>query len=210
MIVSDVTTRVLRQFGDEASVQINGEDIIRWINDAVKKISVKNNLSQATGVISSVVDDNTYPFPADMIAVQTLYYDGLRMKFMKKQEYDEYVNSCDPKEEQRGTPWLWTRWGTNFRLYPKPDTAIVDGIRLEYIQRQPDITAPEDTIPLPLDYHTEVVNYCLQQAYQTDEDWDAASVMKDEWTEGVDGLRDLEVNKEIETYPVLTVLADDM
>lgn len=210
MIVSDVTTRVLRQFGDEASAQINGDDIIRWINDGVKTIAVTNNLSQATGLISSVVGDNSYPFPADMIAVQAIYYNGLRMKFMKTQEYNEYINISDPTEILLGLPWMWTKWSTEFKIYPKPDTAIANGIKLEYIQRPADVALPTDVLPLPLDYHTEVVKYCLQQAYRTDEDWDAANVMQDDWTSTVNTLSELETNKAIETYPTLTVLTDDM
>lgn len=209
MIVSDVVTRVLRQFGDEAGVQVEEADIIRWINDAVDHISVANDLMQATGTLSSVAGTNTYNFPSDMLAMSSMYYNSVRLKYLKKQEYDEYINASDPTEIQSGTPLIYTRWGTQFTLYPRPDTAVVNGIKLLYIQRQPDVDDASDTLPLPEEYHPEIVKYCLQQAYQTDEDWDAAGQMADQFQDGVDRLKEVETLTDRQTYPVLTVLQDD-
>jgi hypothetical protein len=118
---SDIITRVQRQFGDEASVQIEEADIIRWINDAVLEICTQNDLTQATGTMNSVIGTTSYAFPSDLLQVRTIYYDNSRLRFFKKTEFDEYINEQDPNEEQTGTPWLFTRWGTNFQLYPKPD-----------------------------------------------------------------------------------------
>lgn len=209
MIVQDVADRVFQQFGDDAEVQINIVDVERWINDAVKHISVANDLMQATGLLSSVAGTNTYNFPSDMLSLNSMYYDDVRLKYMKRSEYDEYVNASDPSEVQSGTPLLYTRWGTQFLLYPRPDTAITDGIKLLYIQRQPDVTDSSDTVPLPVEYHPEIVKYCLQQAYQTDEDWDAATQMSDQFTDGIDRLKEQQTFQDRQAYPTLTVLSDD-
>src|SRR6266542_3985398 len=120
MIVSDVTTRVLSEFGDEASVQIEEADIIRWINDGLKHISVANDLNQATGLMTSVAGQADYAFPTDMLSMNSMYYDSAKLKYMKHTEFNEYIISTDPKQDQNGTPWMYTRWGTNFTLYPNP------------------------------------------------------------------------------------------
>jgi len=210
MIVSDVTTRVLKQFGDEASAQINGDDIIRWINDGIREIAVKNSLSQASALQNVVAGTATYTFPTDMLSMQTLYFDGLRIPFLKRQEYDQYVNSSDPKEELTGTPTLWTRWGRQFTLYPEPDTSITNGIKILYIQTPTAVDDPTDALPFPTEYHNRIVEYVLQQAYEVDEDWDASSQKKDQLSEGLDILKYQEEHVERETYPTITVLADDM
>jgi hypothetical protein len=210
MIVSDIVTRVQRQFGDEASVQIDSNDIMRWINDGANKLAQEQDILQATGVMSSVAGTNSYALPSDLLAVRTMYYNNKKLKFLKRTEYDEYINSTDPDEIQVGTSFLYTQWGPNYVLYPKPDTSIANGIKLFYIQRPTKVTTTADQCPLPEEYHPRLVEYCLQQAYQTDEDWDAATQMSNQLEDGVQKLTQSVNFKDRETYPVITVLADDL
>lgn len=210
MIVHDITTRVLREFGDEASVEINEDDVIRWVNDGLKYIIVSNDLLQTTGTINSVANQSEYPFPADMLSMHAMFYNNLRVKFMKFSEFNEYIKTTDPNQNSAGTPWMYTRWSTNFTLYPKPDTAIAAGIKLYYLKRPAELTVPEDPVPLPVEYHPELVKYCLQRAYQTDEDWDAAQIMRDQFVDGIDRLKEQETFQDRESYPSITVLTDDL
>lgn len=207
MIVSEVTTRVLRQFGDEANVQIDNNDILRWINDSVREFSVQNDLTQATGTLNTIIGTNLYTFPADLIYMRSIYYNGLKLQFYKRTDYDEYVNKIDPNEDQTGTPMLYTRWGTQFQLYPKPDS--IGTIKMLYLQRPTAVVAQTDTIPLPVEYHNRVVEYCLQQAYQTDEDWDASTQMATQLSDGLTILKEHEVFEDKEHYPSISTLADD-
>lgn len=207
MIVSDVITRVQRQFGDEASVQIDESDIIRYINDACREIVLQNDMLQATGTMDSVAGTNSYNFPSDMISVRSIYYDNKKLKAFKRTEYDEYINETDPDEDQTGIPWLFTRWGSQFLLYPRPDS--VQQIKLLYQQRPATVTAEGDTVPVPDEYFSRVVEYCLQQAYQTDEDWEAANQMNSQFSDGLARLKEHETIATTEFYPSITVLADD-
>lgn len=207
MKVSDVIIRVQHQFGDEASVQIDQSDIIRYINDACREIVVQNDLTPATGTINSVVGQTIYPFPSDLISVRTIYYDNLKMKFYKRTEYDEYVNENDPNETQSGTPFLFTRWGTNFQIYPKPDS--VKAIKLLYLQRPVVVDDENDDIPLSDEYFSRVVEYCLKQAYQTDEDWEAATQMDGQFQDGLMRLKEHETIATTEYFPSITVLPED-
>lgn len=208
MIVSDVVKRVQRQFGDEASVQIEDADIIRFINDVVKEIAVQNDLMQATGTMNSVAGQNSYALPTDFLSLKSIYYNNMKVKPLKRTEYDEYIIESDPDETQQGTPFIYTRWGTNFILYPKPDSVKV--IKLFYQQRPVDVASLTDVIPLPTEYHLRVVEYCLQQAYQTDEDWDAATQMSAQFSDGMTRLKEQETFSDKEFYPVISVLQDDM
>lgn len=208
MIVSDVVKRVQRQFGDEASVQIEDADIIRYINDVTKEIAVQNDLTQATGTMNSVIGQNSYALPSDFLSLKSIYYNNMKVKPLKRTEYDEYIIKSDPDETQQGTPFIYTRWGTNFMLYPKPDAVKV--IKLFYLQRPTEVSSLTDVIPLPTEYHLRVVEYCLQQAYQTDEDWDAATQMSAQFTDGMTRLKEQETFSDKEFYPVITILQDDM
>lgn len=207
MIVSDVVTRVLRQFGDEASVQINEDDIIRWINDVAKEIAVQNDLGEAVATQNSVAGQSLYTTPADMLAIRSVYYNKLKLDFYERTEYDAYVNANDPQEILSGTPVLYSRYVNDLTFYPKPDS--VQEIRIWYFQRPTEVTTTSDQLPFAEEYHNRIVEYCLQQAYQTDEDWDAAERMKGQFDDGMVRLKQLESSGEEEYYGVITVLPED-
>jgi len=157
--------------------------------------------------MNSIVGTTIYAFPADMIQVRTIYYDSKKLKFFKRTEYDEFVNENDPQEEQSGTPWLFTRWGVNFQLYPKPD--VVETIKLLYLQKPVVLTTETDDIPLPDAYFSRVVEYCLTQAYQTDEDWEAALQMDSKFQDGLMRLKEHESVPTTEYFPSITTLPED-
>lgn len=207
MIVSDVVTRVQRQFGDEASVQINSDDVIRYINDAAKEIAVQNDLGAATANVASVAGQSLYTAPADMFAIRSIYYNNRKLDFYKSTEYDEYVNANDPDSTATGTPILYTRFVTDLLLYPKPD--VVGAIKIWYFKRPTEVTTTADALPFPAEYHLRIVEYCLQQAYQTDEDWDAADRMQGQFSDGMTRLKQLENADAEATYAVITVLPED-
>ncbi len=211
MIVSDVTTRVLRQFGDEASVQIDESDIMRWINDAAKDIAVQNDNNQATATQASVIGTNTYVLPADMLTIRSVYFDSQKLDFYTRAEYDAYINSVDPTELASGTPTIYTRnfTGTvsNLLVYPTP--SVVKNIKIWYYRRPFEVAVSTDPLPFSEEYHLRIVEYCLQQAYQTDEDWEAAERMKGQLDDGLTKLKQLESSDDSEFYGVITVLPED-
>lgn len=208
MIVTDVVTRVLRQFGDEASVQIEEADIIRYINDGIREIVTQNDIGQTTGTLNSVIGSSSYNAPLDLMAMRTLYYDNLRLELFNKNEFDEYINANDPNQQGRGTPTYWTKWAGQFILYPTPDSVKV--IKLEYLRKPTDVTTGTDVLPISTEYFNTLVNYCLQQAYQTDEDWEAAGQMSGQFSDGLTRLKQQETFADsVATYPVVTVLPED-
>lgn len=208
MNVDDIVLRVQRQFGDESSVQIDESDIIRWINDAQNDIAVQNELMQATGTLASIADQNEYQFPLDMLAMRSLYYNGLRLKYLPRQEWDEYINKADPTEIQSGTPEFYSRWGGWFIVYPKPNAAVASSFKLLYHKR-PNNVITGGVLSLPLEYHTRIVEYCLQKAYETDEDWDAAAAKATQFDAGLSILKENAQNPDKQYYPTVTTLPDD-
>lgn len=208
MIVSDIVTRVQRQFGDEAAVQVTDADVIRWINDAQKEIAVQNDLMQATGTAPSVINQNEYDFPADMLGLNKLFYNNYKLRFLAREEYDAYVNPQDPNEVNTGDPLVYTRWGAKYLVYPRP--SAVGTFKLLYTQRPAEVDDINDTLAIPVEYHPRIVEFCLRQAYEMDEDWDAAAVKSTQFDAGLSILKENEYSQDKEFYPTITVLPEDM
>lgn len=66
-----------------------------------------------------------------------------------------------------------------------------------------------DALALPLNYHNAIVNYCLKQAYELDEDYTKAQMMKGQFDETMTKLNDRNKWVSQEYYPRITTLPED-
>jgi len=216
MIVSDIQTRVKRQFGDESGVQLTDDDIIRYINDGVRQMVATNeSLLQKVGTTSAVAGQQDYTLPVDCLILQSISYKSstevsyLKLKYLSLTEFNEYIDGWDGTAYGNGTPTVYMVFGNTVSLFPKPELSAADAIKLYYNRTPADVTLPGDTPDIPVLYHEVLVKYCLSQAYEMDEDFEA-SVLKNQQIQGdMTVLRGREDWKSQETFSTITVLAED-
>ena len=181
LTVSDVITRVQRTFGDESGVQVTTDDIIRWINDAQREAVMQNEgLILTTGFIDTVAGQNEYTLPTDCFTLtevkvkdadQNSYY---KLFPASLREMDELADGWEGSGQQN-YPTVYTKeQSSKFTVYPAPLTSVAQGIKLIYSRYANDVTSQSDPIDLPPYLHSYVVNFCLMQAYEMDEDWESA------------------------------------
>lgn len=212
MNVQDVVTRVKRIFGDEAGVQITDEDIIRWVNDAQQEIALNNEqLMQAASTTDSVKNQAEYDLPADFSVLKYLMYKGFRLKKMTFQEFNEYIDgfTAEPGVSPYGPgiPEIFMVWENKLTVFPKPQESLTDGFKIYYIKTPASVGNLADGLTVPLQYHNAVVSYCLQQAYELDEDYQKSAAKKQEFTDTTMKLNDRE--KVQDYYPRITTLPED-
>src|ERR1700754_1278132 len=130
MNVEDITTRVQRLFGDEAGVQIDTTDMIRWINDGVRTILYGNeSLLQKIGTADAVANQSQYDLPADCLILRSINYMGagdssyLKLKGLTLNEFDEYMNGWDGGVYGTGTPIVFMVYADKITLFPTPDSS---------------------------------------------------------------------------------------
>lgn len=217
MIVSDIQTRVKRQFGDEAGVQLTDADIIRYINDGVRQlVSTNEQLLQKVGYATSVANQAEYTLPVDCLILQGISFKGpndlsyLKLKYLTINEFNEYLDGWDGTAYGSSSPTVYMIFGDTITFFPKPEQGAVNAIKIYYNRTPVDVTLPSDTPDLPVLYHEVLVKYCLAQAYEMDEDFEA-SVLKNNQIQGdVTVLRGRDEWRNQETYPTITVRAEDM
>lgn len=211
MNVSDIKTRVKRQFGDESAVQIADADIYRWISDAQDAIVIQNEaLLQATATSVSVANQSDYTLPADVVHLNSILYKKFKLKKLSLQEFQEYLDGWqDNTVYSPGVPQNYMVYANTFTLFPTPQTAG-DEIKIYYSKRPVAVTADGDALSLPIQYHEAIVMYCLQQAHQLDEDWAASQQKGTELQNQINYLRDRETYEDDKYYPGITVLLEDL
>jgi hypothetical protein len=170
MLVSDIFARVRTQFSDEAGIQLTDAIIMRWINDAMRDIAINNNLLQVRATTPSVVGQDEYGTPTGMLTLHTVRYDGLKLKKISVQEADQTIANGTLSD----TPQVFWEEAGNFVLYPVPKA--VKTITTIYTRTPVEVAAGGDTPELPIQYHNRIVEYCIAQAAEMDDNPQLASM----------------------------------
>lgn len=217
MLVSDITTRVQRIFGDEAGVQLTTDDILRFINDGVREILYKNeSLLQKTVTANSVASTNVYIIPSDVLILrgvtwkdtgETSYH---KLKGLTLNDFNEYIDGWDGNDYGTGIPSVYMIFANQVTVFPTPAASTAAALKLYYQRTPVDVALTTDIPDIPTIYHELIVKYCLQQAYEMDEDTEAVALKSKELTEGINFLRGRSEWSPEETYPVISIRAEDM
>lgn len=216
MIISDIKTRVKRAFGDESGVQITDDDIKRWINDGQREIVMNNEgLLEKTATANIITDTQSYNLPVDLLILKAIHFKGSSdtayrpLRGMTFTEFNEYIDGWDGATSVVGTPVSYTIHAGKIYLFPVPDSDISSALKIYYQRSPTDIVNDGDTPDLPLLYHSVLVNYCLRQAHEMDEDLEAAAFKDTKIATDLALLKGRDDWSKQETYPVITVLSDD-
>lgn len=204
-----VISAVKRQFGDEAGIQITDEDIYRWINEAQREILTVNKTFKAKAVADITTGVYEYTFPDEpIIDIQSIWVKGKRIKFKPFQEYEEYVQNNDSERSASGIPELWTEWAGQFIFWPTPDADITGGITIYFTKGATEVADSNDVLSVPDLYLNRVIEYCMAQAHELDEDYQASQYKMNQFTEGL-GIQDDTTLPSQTYYPTITILEED-
>lgn len=179
--VSDIFERVKRQFGDESAVQVSEADIIRWINDAQREAVMQNEgLLLKVDYIDSVADQKEYDLPQDLFTLHHVdikdgdssqYYN---VKWLGLKQFSEFLDGWDGATIEAYPQVYTNQIAGKLLVYPPPKVSVSTGIKLTYSRYATDVVDSSSTIDLPPYFHPYIVNFCLMQAYELDEDWESA------------------------------------
>lgn len=216
MLVSDIITRVQRIFGDEAGVQLTTDDIIRFINDGVREIVYKNeSLLQKTSTANSVANQQEYTLPVDLLILRGVTWKDTgessyhRLKGLTLNEFNEYIDGWDGGDFGSGVPLVYMIFEDKIKFFPTPSASTAAAMKI-YYQRSPvSVATSVDTPDIPSIYHEVLVKYCLQQAYKMDEDVEAVALEQKDIMESINFLRGRSEWNPEETYPTITIRAED-
>jgi len=216
VITSDVMTRVKRQFGDESGVQVIDADIIRWINDGQRHIVTQNEgLLEKSAYTNTVALQQDYSLPIDLLILRSIHLKDqpsasyFSIKYHTFNEFDQIVDGWDQTASDRGYPTIYTIYAGIIKLFPLPEISQTNGLKIYYNRVPVDVVDSTSALDVPLLYHEPLVKYCLQQAYEMDEDFDKSQAKAAEMNADLSLLRGRDDWKKQDLYPTITILAED-
>lgn len=216
LTVGDVFDRVKRTFGDESSAQVTEDDILRWINDAQREAIMQNEgLNLVIGYLDMVTNQAEYDLPDNLFTLHHVWATILtgnqyyKLSPMPLLTLDETADGWD-NAALVSFPMVYSnQQDTKLLLFPKPQATVAKGIKLNYSAYAEDVVDVSSELQLPPYFHSYIVNYCLMQGYEMDEDWESATHKAQQ----VQGDLDFNANRKFwfgrDSYPNISVIADD-
>lgn len=214
--VSDIFDRVKRQFGDESGVQFSEGDLIRWINDGQREAVMQNEgLLMKIDYLDSVADQKEYTLPEDCFTLHhvdvkdgssAVYYS---VKWLGLKQFSEFLDGWDGATINAYPQVYTNQQEDKLLLFPAPGTDVISGIKLTYSRYPTDVVDSTSAIDLPAYFHPYLVNFCLMQAYELDEDWESVA----QKAQQVQGDLDFNNNRQFwfgrDSYPTVSTNYED-
>lgn len=216
MQVQEILDSVTRQFGDESGVQITTDDIFRWINQGQRQFVLQNeSLLLTTTTTNAVANQQSYTLPTNLLTLRGIQYKQpnttqyYRIRGYDLSKFNETVDGWD-NTLAVGIPQIYTVIGNSITLFPIPQESLTAALKIYYNRTPVDVTGTFDVPELPTLYHEPLIKYCLMQAYEMDEDWEAAGNKVTDLDRDINILRGRESWRATEYHDSITVLEEDM
>lgn len=206
MNASDVATRVKDQFGDTSSIQVSDPMILRWINDALLDFAVQNEIFRARAKATTLAGQQTYGVPSDLLKLKIIKFNFDSLEELSDGEADQYIRRND-EHVSTGIPTHYWIWDQDIYLWPTPNSS--GDLVVYYISKPSEVTDMSATINIPDEYRPRLVEYCLQQAYEMDENFQAGNMKAQQLQAGLLALKNIEEPERESFYAGVTYIPDD-
>lgn len=202
----DVIRRVKTQFGDNSGAQLTDDVILRWINDGQQEIVNNNPILKDTRITNVVAGQSQYTFPADKVQfIEAVYVDNRPVKNLSPQSFRDFILEDDPNRVANAKyPDIWYERAGVITFYPTPNESFTNGLKLEYVKMPNPVANAQDVLGIPDRYLNNLVNYCMMQALEYDENYSAAQFKLAQFRDGLDRLNYKENISQIDMYPSIS------
>lgn len=208
---NDVADDVKRIFGDEALVELQSNDLLRWTNAAQSEIASSHTVLRGRASHDLVAGQSLYTIPlsAPIAQIQGVHVDGKPLKGVSFQNAQETILQSDPELKASGEPKIWYEWDGDLYIYPAPEASTENGLELFYLAYPTSLTTLSETLGVPDRFYNQIVDYVLAQAYRLDENWQATAYQDARFRDSMNRHLAKEDITDSQFYPTKVVLPED-
>ena len=183
MNVGTIKSRVQRAFGDESSTFIEATDVLNWLNDGQMEIVRKTNCLQAETNGTTVVGTNKLlltTIAPGLLAVQKFMINYIQLKYSDISGPN--LSSSDaPLNVETGSYFIWN----GYIYWNMLDAGTAYNYRIYYLKSPTALAVDADIPEIPVEFHEDLVIWCLIKANEMTEDYDAADRYRTQFRERV-------------------------
>ena len=208
MNLGGLARRVRRILGDDNGILISDQDIADWASDGLQEVVKRTQPNQEITTYAVAANDEEYPLDADVISVERVTLDGVRLGKTTLQEMEIQAPDRD-SETSKGTPTAYYLWDGNIYLYPKPALAGTLKVWQNTLPSEITVYNAATVLDLPARYHESLVLFALHKAKQRDEDWTAADRFLASFEASLGEIIENESNPSTGSYPSIRPVEGD-
>lgn len=212
MDANDLELRLKRVFGDQAHIQLAENDLNSWMTAAQIEIASAASLLQVKAAASGTMPNMI--LPADMLDLHAVWWldttisppQYKSLEFMSFQ--DAQMTANDVGQTGALVPYAYWIFGQTLTFVPYIPGAT-GTVQLFYTKKPTDITGSQRVFDIPIQYHERILEFCLKQAYEMDENYEASAFKTTEFKENLSDLVDQDAWAKHSTYPTISVRPED-
>lgn len=207
MKLSDLISRVRNIAGDVQVLQFTDQTVVDWVNDGIRECAVYNNLLQKTASTTQLAGTTQVTLPTDILKLHSVRVADDKLNILTQHEFDTYVGDTSSSAGS-GYPQVGYVWAGQLNLWPKPANDFNLVINYIYTPTTLLVTDLANELPLPVAYHQRLVDYCLAQVAQQDDDNYRYQMKMQEFLTGVQQQSNNDRTEEDE-YPTMSTSLRD-
>lgn len=202
----EVRQEVLRSFGDESGVQLEDDDLIRWINSGQYEICRQNKVLKLRGTQNAVPGQATYSLdlPRDIIQIESIRLGDVRLIPTEFTTID--ANLDEYPADAKGSPKLWYKWGNEVTLWPGPKTTEALTIYFTGAPVRHPNYDPARLLEVPDEYYLPLVDFIMSKAHEMDDNSDSQQISTQLYAERMAAMNDEERAGQTLTFQTITIV----
>ncbi len=213
--------RVKRQFGDESGVQVTDDDVMMWLNDALREAAIQNTgINLKRKFVASVEGINIISVP-EHAGIQSVLFqpteggEYVPLEYVAANQlnllYPNWNSGYNYPHHATGTPAVYSSDATGkIIIFPAPQVTNGAGFSVLYNAFFTDVEDLTTQMGISPRYYQYLVEYCLMKAYEMDENWEAADRKASFIQSTLNTLSSDDGNLHQSSYPVISTLPEDM
>ena len=202
----EVAQNVRRSFGDESGVQLEENDLLRWINQGQYEIARHNRILKSRGTQNTLPGQGTYTLalgrPIEQI--ESIRYDGNRLVPTEFTTIDANLEEYPPSAQ--GEPSLWYKWGNEVTIWPTPQKSASLEVYFTATPVQQTIFDPSRVLELPDNYFLPLIDFVMAKAHEMDDDPQSQQLSTQLYAERLNSMNDEERNGQALSFQTLTIV----
>jgi hypothetical protein len=168
---------------------------------------MKNHLLQFKLSLGLTINISSYQIPDNYLEIHDVLYDDFKMKDLSLQEFDTYIRG---NKDAQGNPCVYYIFNNVINFWPSV-SKTPSALTIYYTRRPYPIAELSDqALELPDKYFNRIVEFCMQQAYELDEDYSASQLKAGQFEANVNNMIEQESWTTRDYYPTITVLPEDL
>jgi len=176
MDIATLVRKVQRSFGDDNQIFISEADLLDWINDAQAQIA--RETSCITTTVSTAASNFPYTFPSDFIRVKILRYGTKPLVPVEVEDLDMKQYDLTQRGQECYFYYVENDKINLFPLQPSGDTTTVT---FRYAALPTVVTAVGNSLTVPVQFHEDLVRYCLARAHERNENYRGMEIAMSEF-----------------------------